>query len=269
MLLPYAEIPATTPPTMRVTAGSSGGPKRSESRSAVGRAPIARMSRMIPPTPVAAPWNGATALGWLWLSILNTAAHPPPTDTAPAFSPGPRRSPGPRDGSRRSTALLCLYAQCSLHITPNMPNSAGVGSRPRRRRISSYSAGRSPTAAARSDGAIGGCTAMLSAPPPAAPPAGRDPQRERREDAKPVRAAHEILARALGVRHQAEHGAGRTGDPGDPVLGAVGVRRGRGSSGTRSAGAPPAPAARRDRPRTGPRRARSGSAGRLRAPAHT
>jgi hypothetical protein len=28
-----------------------------------GRAPMVKMSRMIPPTPVAAPWNGSTALG--------------------------------------------------------------------------------------------------------------------------------------------------------------------------------------------------------------
>ena len=39
----------------------SGAPKRSPSRSAIGRAPIATMSRRIPPTPVAAPWNGSTA----------------------------------------------------------------------------------------------------------------------------------------------------------------------------------------------------------------
>ena len=30
-----------------------------------GRAPMATMSRRIPPTPVAAPWNGSTAEGWL------------------------------------------------------------------------------------------------------------------------------------------------------------------------------------------------------------
>src|SRR5205807_1290559 len=75
---------------------------------AAGRAPMARMSRMMPPTPVAAPWNGATALGWLWLSILKTAAHPSPTETAPAFSPGPWRTPRPATGRRRSAALECL-----------------------------------------------------------------------------------------------------------------------------------------------------------------
>ena len=39
------------------------GPKRSEFRQNSGRAPIVKMSRMIPPTPVAAPWNGSIALG--------------------------------------------------------------------------------------------------------------------------------------------------------------------------------------------------------------
>ena len=47
------------------------------------------MSRRIPPTPVAAPWNGSTALGWLCDSTLNAHTRPPPTSTAPAFSPGP------------------------------------------------------------------------------------------------------------------------------------------------------------------------------------
>ena len=35
-------------------------PKRSESMTATGRAPIVRMSRTMPPTPVAAPWYGST-----------------------------------------------------------------------------------------------------------------------------------------------------------------------------------------------------------------
>ena len=36
------------------------GPNRSASITATGRAPMARMSRTMPPTPVAAPWNGST-----------------------------------------------------------------------------------------------------------------------------------------------------------------------------------------------------------------
>ena len=40
---------------------SDGSPKRSASRTAIGRAPIVKMSRRMPPTPVAAPWYGSTA----------------------------------------------------------------------------------------------------------------------------------------------------------------------------------------------------------------
>ena len=42
--------------------------------TATGLAPIARMSLTIPPTPVAAPWNGSTYEGWLWDSILKVTA---------------------------------------------------------------------------------------------------------------------------------------------------------------------------------------------------
>ena len=62
----------------------------------------------MPPTPVAAPWNGSTALGWLWDSTLNAATIPPPTDTAPAFSPGPITSFGPSVGSVLSSLRECL-----------------------------------------------------------------------------------------------------------------------------------------------------------------
>ena len=39
--------------------GPSIAPKRSEFSSAIGRAPIVKMSRRMPPTPVAAPWYGS------------------------------------------------------------------------------------------------------------------------------------------------------------------------------------------------------------------
>ena len=76
------------PPTAREK-WSSGAPKRRPSSSAIGRAPIAMMSRRMPPTPVAAPWNGSTADGWLWLSALKVTASPSPRSSTPAFSPGP------------------------------------------------------------------------------------------------------------------------------------------------------------------------------------
>ena len=67
--------------------------------SAMGRAPMVKMSRMIPPTPVAAPWKGSMKEGWLWDSILNTAANPCPMSMTPAFSPGPCTTRGPAVGS--------------------------------------------------------------------------------------------------------------------------------------------------------------------------
>ena len=39
------------------------GPKRKELREKTGRAPMVKISRMMPPTPVAAPWKGSMALG--------------------------------------------------------------------------------------------------------------------------------------------------------------------------------------------------------------
>ena len=65
---------------------------------AIGRAPIAKMSRRMPPTPVAAPWKGSTADGWLWLSTLSATARPSPTSITPAFSPGPWSTRGPDVG---------------------------------------------------------------------------------------------------------------------------------------------------------------------------
>src|SRR4028119_51213 len=40
-----------------------GSPKRSESSTAIGRAPIAKMSRRMPPPPVAGPGNGPPPAG--------------------------------------------------------------------------------------------------------------------------------------------------------------------------------------------------------------
>src|SRR2546423_3551138 len=134
-------MPPVTAAIVRRTAGSVGGPKKSAFRTAVGRAPIARTSRRIPPTPVAAPWKGSIADGWLWLSTLNTQRSPPPRSTAPAFSPGPTATDAPREGSVRRSLLECLYAQCSLHIAPNIAHSSAFGSRPTRSRTraASYS----------------------------------------------------------------------------------------------------------------------------------
>ena len=87
---------------MRLVTGLPGEPKRSAFRLAIGRAPMVNTSRRMPPTPVAAPWYGSMKLGWLWLSILNTAARPSPISTTPAFSPGPWITHGALVGSCRS-----------------------------------------------------------------------------------------------------------------------------------------------------------------------
>ena len=97
------------PPTAREK-WSSGAPKRRPSSSAIGRAPIAMMSRRMPPTPVAAPWNGSTAEGWLWLSALNATASPSPRSSTPAFSPGPCSTRAPALGSRFEQQRRVLVA---------------------------------------------------------------------------------------------------------------------------------------------------------------
>src|SRR5947208_847835 len=56
-------MPPVTPAMVRRTAGPVGGPKKRALRTAVGRAPIAKTSRRMPPTPVAAPWYGSIAPG--------------------------------------------------------------------------------------------------------------------------------------------------------------------------------------------------------------
>ena len=53
---PPTPTPVPTPLTSRRVPGWAGSPKRSALSSATGRAPIVKTSRMMPPTPVAAPW---------------------------------------------------------------------------------------------------------------------------------------------------------------------------------------------------------------------
>src|SRR5260370_16407606 len=111
---------------------------------AMGRAPIVKMSHKIPPTPVAAPWYGSTNEGWLWLSILKTAAHPSPTSIAPAFSPGPCTTSSLCDGSVFKCRREDLYEQCSDHITEKTPSSVQLGLRPMICSILRYSSPHSP-----------------------------------------------------------------------------------------------------------------------------
>ena len=63
----------------------------------------------MPPTPVAAPWKGSMAEGWLWDSILNTTAKPSPMSTAPAFSsPAWSSTHGAVDGKCFRRGRECL-----------------------------------------------------------------------------------------------------------------------------------------------------------------
>ncbi len=89
-------------------------------------------------------------LGWLWLSILNTATSPSPISTTPAFSPGPCTTQAALVGSSFSHTRDDLYEQCSDHITLKMPSSVSVGARPRIARTRSYSGSLSPNSRASS-----------------------------------------------------------------------------------------------------------------------
>ena len=113
--------------------------------SAIGRAPIEKMSRMMPPTPVAAPWWGSTAEGWLWLSMRRATAWPWPTSTTPAPSPGPTRTQGASVGNRPRYRRDDLYEQCSDHMTAYMANSTSVGGRPSNSMMASSSSSVRPS----------------------------------------------------------------------------------------------------------------------------
>src|ERR1700750_1595260 len=118
-------MPETTPCMTRAVSGLSMAPNRSWSMTATGRAPIEMMARTMPPTPVAAPWNGSMYDGWLCDSTLKVTAQPSPMSTTPAFSPMPTSS-----FSRILSVVFSpqsakwilddLYEQCSDHMTEYM-----------------------------------------------------------------------------------------------------------------------------------------------------
>ena len=107
----------------------------------MGRAPMVKMSRRMPPTPVAAPWKGSTALGWLWLSTFMTMARPWPISTAPAFSsPGPMRTCGPSLGqSREERAGVLVAAVLAPHAADDSELDRGWAGDPGGRRPKWYS----------------------------------------------------------------------------------------------------------------------------------
>ena len=189
----------------------------------------------MPPTPVAAPWYGSTADGWLCDSILNATASPSPIEMTPAFSPGPATTPSPAVGSVRSSGFELLYEQCSLHMTLNIASSRSFGSRPpSRSRMASSSS--SVTPSRRWSGSTGRSATVI-----ATPRAGGDRDRlgrplaaraalstSERMIAEPVVGAEDGLGRPFRVRHQARDVAGgvrgrrrspaasRSGCPGRP-----------------------------------------------------
>src|SRR3954465_16002900 len=132
-------MPFTTPANRYLTRGDSRDPNLNELSRAIGRPPVVNTARRIPPTPVAAPWYGSTADGWLCDSILNATAKPSPIEMTPAFSPGPWRTYGALVGSVLSVGRECLYEQCSLHNALTIPSSVNVGARPSIATSRSYS----------------------------------------------------------------------------------------------------------------------------------
>ena len=177
--LPYPPTPRTTPSTRCRVRASDGSPNRSASSTAIGRAPIANTSRRIPPTPVAAPWYGSTADGWLWDSILNATASPSPIEITPACSPTPATTSRPAVGSVASSGRELLYEQCSLHMTLNMASSRSFGSRPSLSRMASSSTSSSPSARCSGAAAV--------AVTPAAPARAAAARRPRSTRSSPTR----------------------------------------------------------------------------------
>ena len=158
-------MPLTTPLMRNFVRSVSGSPNRSEFSAAIGRAPIVKMSRRIPPTPVAAPWNGSTALGWLCDSILNAMPYPSPMSITPAFSsPAATSIRPPERGKVLSCRMEFLYEQCSLHITEYMPSSVYDGVRPSRSHTRAYSCSVRPSSFAVSTVTLsslyGSCSVM-------------------------------------------------------------------------------------------------------------
>src|SRR5271165_183596 len=152
--LPYAPMPSTAAAaTYAACDPGTGVPKRNGSALATTSAPMHKTSRKIPPTPVAAPSNGTTCDGWLWLSCATTTPYSTPSTVparkTPASSPTPTSTSALTVGSLRSSGRLLLYEQCSLHWMANACASARVGSRPMRCAIERNSAGESASASRR------------------------------------------------------------------------------------------------------------------------
>ena len=192
------------------------------------------MSRRMPPTPVAAPWYGSTADGWLWLSILNATARPSPIAITPACSPMPATTSSPFVGSVLSSGPAALVrAVLAPHDAEHRELEAV-------RLAAQLLADRleldvgEPQRAVERDG-LGGHAAPPATGWPSAPVAcprsarSRAPlggaHHQRADDPEAVVAAQDRLDRRLRVRHQPGHVAGGVAHARDPAQGAVGVAR--------------------------------------------
>src|SRR5438876_3683523 len=152
--------------------------------------------------------------------------------STPAFSPGPCSRRGLSAGSSSSVTLECLYPQCSDHITPNIRSSSGDGSRPSRRRISSYSSRVRPTDSGASVAVVIYFGPLVIASPEGAwrsprLPRGCAPRNDggdhRFEEQPPVTRSKHLFRRSLGVGHEPDHIACRIAHGGDVADRPVGV----------------------------------------------
>src|SRR6266567_2684784 len=220
--MPSRPVSAPTSAPSKCRRDSGSGPKRSESSSAIGRAPMAMTSRRMPPTPVAAPWYGSMADGWLCDSILKTTAHPLPRLTAPAFSPGPWRTAAPLEGSRRSNGFDVLYEQCSDQRTPSIPSSMSLGGRFSASTMTRYSSLVSATSRSLRSSTFRS-SILIASIPASCRQHLRRAVHHGAEQLEPVCAAKLGFGAPLGVRHHAQHVAADVDDPRDVVQRSVRV----------------------------------------------
>ena len=136
-------------PRGRVSGSVSAGPKHKIFVHAMGRCAAPMMSRITPPTPVLAPPNGSTALGWLCVSHFNASVRPGVNEMMPALPTNALRTIGELICSVVSRNELMsdfrtlpvvvvmdarnvLCEQCSLQVWAIVSSSTSVGKRPMR-----------------------------------------------------------------------------------------------------------------------------------------
>ena len=163
----------------------------SEFMSAVGRAPIVKMSRRIPPTPVAAPWKGFDEGGVVVRLHLEDGGEPVADGDRPGVlsrtleDPRRPRSAAGRDGVSRTCRSSALTT--SPRTSRARPRSAGVrggrGSARTRPRSAPRRARRRDSLRQRADSRVQAAPATGPRPPaPTGPRARRGPAGARSTD---------------------------------------------------------------------------------------